>query len=71
MVRLLYLLTPTLQTTFKYVIITLQADNHERVEFSHFCPVGETNLIAIITMLGGSLAGRRCDNARHYGHISH
>lgn len=48
--------TLTLQTTFKYVIITLQADNHgEGGIFALFALVRrKTNLIAIITMLGGS-----------------
>ncbi|MCK9413150.1 MAG: KUP/HAK/KT family potassium transporter [Prolixibacteraceae bacterium] len=48
--------TLTLQTTFKYVIITLQADNHgEGGIFALFALVRrKTNIIAIITMLGGS-----------------
>jgi KUP system potassium uptake protein len=48
--------TLTLQTTFKYVIITLQADNHgEGGIFALFALVRrKTNLIAIITMIGGS-----------------
>jgi KUP system potassium uptake protein len=48
--------TLTLQTTFKYVIITLQADNHgEGGIFALFALVRrKTNLIAIVTMLGGS-----------------
>ena len=48
--------TLTLQTTFKYVFITLQADNHgEGGIFALFALVKrKTNLIAIITMLGGS-----------------
>ena len=48
--------TLTLQTTFKYVIITLQADNHgEGGIFALFALVRrKTNLIAIITMVGGS-----------------
>ena len=48
--------TLTLQTTLKYVIITLQADNHgEGGIFALFALVRrKTNLIAIITMLGGS-----------------
>lgn len=48
--------TLTLQTTFKYVIITLQADNHgEGGIFALFALVRrKTNLIAVITMLGGS-----------------
>ncbi|MCE1197935.1 MAG: KUP/HAK/KT family potassium transporter [Marinilabiliales bacterium] len=48
--------TLTLQTTFKYVIITLQADNHgEGGIFALFALVRrKTNLIALITMLGGS-----------------
>lgn len=48
--------TLTLQTTFKYVVITLQADNHgEGGIFALFALVRrKTNLIAIITMIGGS-----------------
>lgn len=48
--------TLTLQTTFKYVFITLQADNHgEGGIFALFALVKrKTNLIAIITMVGGS-----------------
>ncbi len=48
--------TLTLQTTFKYVILTLQADNHgEGGIFALFALVRrKTNLIAIITMIGGS-----------------
>jgi KUP system potassium uptake protein len=48
--------TLTLQTTFKYVVITLQADNHgEGGIFALFALVRrKTNVIAIITMLGGS-----------------
>jgi KUP system potassium uptake protein len=48
--------TLTLQTTFKYVVITLQADNHgEGGIFALFALVRrKTNLIAIITMVGGS-----------------
>jgi KUP system potassium uptake protein len=48
--------TLTLQTTFKYVFITLQADNHgEGGIFALFALVKrKTNLIAIITMIGGS-----------------
>lgn len=48
--------TLTLQTTFKYVFITLQADNHgEGGIFALFALVKrKTNMIAIITMLGGS-----------------
>jgi KUP system potassium uptake protein len=48
--------TLTLQTTFKYVIITLQADNHgEGGIFALFALVRrKTNLIAMITMIGGS-----------------
>ncbi|HWR99638.1 MAG TPA: KUP/HAK/KT family potassium transporter, partial [Prolixibacteraceae bacterium] len=48
--------TLTLQTTFKYVIITLRADNHgEGGIFALFALVRrKTNLIAIVTMVGGS-----------------
>ena len=48
--------TLTLQTTFKYVFITLQADNHgEGGIFALFALVKrKTNMIAIITMVGGS-----------------
>ena len=48
--------TLTVQTTIKYVIITLRADNHgEGGIFALFALIRKkSNLIAIITMIGGS-----------------
>lgn len=48
--------TLTLQTTIKYVIITLRADNHgEGGIFALFALVRKkNNLVAILTMIGGS-----------------